>query len=234
LLAAVAGQCIDPAAPLAFHLCGADVSDGAKVIAVHTQADVERGAYAVRGQTRGYRVYELAGTAHVPATRSDVPAPGDPGQNPISLSPALRAAHDNLLRWIRGAAPPPSRYLALRDVAPVTNPDGTPHIPLAVDADGNALGGVRLPHMPALSRGVAEGGPLGAYGGLNRDAGSPFLSLGGTFAPFPAARLRQLYPTHADYVARVTRAADRLLERRFILKAGRDGYVRAARAAAVP
>jgi hypothetical protein len=33
---------------------------------------------------------------------------------------------------------------------------------------------------------------------------------------------------------RVTRAADRLLARRYLLKAGRDAYVRAARRAAVP
>ncbi len=234
ILAAIESVCAGPAAPLAFSPCDETTADGGKVSVVHTQTDVERGAFLAGGDTGDYRVIELAGTSRLPVPRRDLRALGNPAQNPIGLGPALRAVHHNLLAWIKGTPPPPSRYLTRLDVPPATNPDGTRSVPLAVDADGNALGGVRLPHLPSISRGMPRGAPLGAYGGLLRDTADPLLSESGTFTRFPESRLRELYPTHEDYVERVTRAADRLLARRYLLKAGRDAYVRAARRAAVP
>jgi hypothetical protein len=225
VLAAVASGCARPAAPLAFFPCDGAIADGGKVSVVQTQTDVERGAVAARGETGDYRVIELPGTARLPVPRRDLRALGNPAQNPVGLGPVLRAVHHNLLAWIKGTTPPPSRYLTLRGVQPAAP---------AADADGNALGGVRLPHMPSLSRGVTRGAPLGAYGGVLHGAGDPLLSDSGTFTPFPDARLRELYPTHERYVERVTRAADRLLARRYLLKPARDAYVRAARRAAVP
>ena len=43
--------------------------------------------------------------------------------------------------------------------------------------------------------------------------------LGGTHVPFDAATLNQLYPTHADYVAKVTKVSQDLVKAGFLLPA---------------
>ena len=57
--------------------------------------------------------------------------------------------------------------------------------------------------------------------------------FGGT-APFDAAQLAALYPTHQDYVDKVTAAADAAVDAGFLLPADRDEIVADAEAAAVP
>ena len=57
------------------------------------------------------------------------------------------------------------------------------------DEHGNALGGIRLAEIAVpVANESAQG-----------------CGLGGTHLPFEAATLNRLYPTHADYVAKVTR-----------------------------
>ena len=66
------------------------------------------------------------------------------------------------------------------------------------DADGIALGGIRYPDVAvpvAMASGVVQGVTA---------AGTPCGNLGGTYVPFTKARLDALYPTHADYVGKVT------------------------------
>jgi hypothetical protein len=91
------------------------------------------------------------------------------------------------------------------------------------DANGNALGGVRLPHVAA---------PIGAYDGIDLDpdlARIPFFAagvfLGGSFTPFPPAKLRELYPNHGAYVRAVAHAADEALRNRWIIQEDRDRFV---------
>ena len=200
------------------------------MLTVNSQADVEFAGFLGRGQTSDYRVLELAGTSHIPVPLFDFRELGNPNQNPISTSPALRAAHANLLRWINGTPPPKAPYITLQNVEPVDF-GGFPYIPSAHDSDGNAIGGVRLPHMTSVVHGKPAGAPLGTYEGLNFNTDNPFLFLSGTFFPFSQARLNELYPTHRVYVHRVRRAADQLLQERLILKSDRDEYVRAAQRA---
>jgi hypothetical protein len=203
------------------------------VIVVNTEADTELAGFTERGQTRDYRVMELAGVAHISAALADFRGLGKPDQNPVSASPPMRAAHRNLKRWIEGTRPPASRYIRLQDVAPVDF-DGFPYLPSVRDGDGNALGGVRLPHMTTRAHGRAAGAPLGTYLGLDLSSDNLYLYLSGVFTPFPPTRLAELYPSHAAYVDRVTRAADRLLKRRHILRPDRNAYVRAAEQAQTP
>jgi hypothetical protein len=89
-----------------------------------------------------------------------------------------------LKAWVgRGIQPPIVPYLKR------TEPGG----PYVLDADGNALGGLRLPYIEA---------PIAKY-------------VGGFFGTctnvahfaFTTERIAQLYPTHAEYVSKVTRAA---------------------------
>lgn len=226
LLGGSSATCLDPADVTVFYVCGGVVADGGKVLVVNTQADAELAGFLERGRSAGYRVLELAGVTHIPVPIFDFRSLGNPDQNPVSSSPALRAAHHNVLRWIKGTPPPEATYITLQDVEPV-DIGGFPYVPSAHDSDGNAIGGVRLPHMTSVSDGKPAGAPLGTYEGLNFNTDSPFLFLSGTFFPFSQARLNELYPTHRVYVDRVRRAADRLLQQRLILKSDRDEYVRA-------
>ncbi len=228
LLGGVQATCNTPAAPITWFHCPGVLADGGKVLVLNTEADVEFAGFTERGRTAGYRVQELAGIAHIPSSVSDFRQSGQPEQNPVSASPAFRAAHQNLLLWMRGGPAPPSRYLALQDVPPADF-GGFPFVPALRDYDGNAVGGIRLPHMPSWWRGEPAGAPLGVYTGLDLADPDPFNFLAGTFRPFSQARLDRLYPRRRVYVDRVTRAADRLLAERHILPADRKAYIEAAR-----
>jgi hypothetical protein len=55
-----------------------------------------------------------------------------------------------------------------------------------------------------------------------------FLYVGGVLTPFDQARLDELYPSHGAYIARVAKAAHRLVQRREILQEDADTYIREA------
>jgi hypothetical protein len=110
-----------------------------------------------------------------------------------------------------------------------------------VDADGNTVGG--LPNTNMLV-------PLGTYLGWNvRKAGfseGDSCDLNGGWVPFfktlaerqaagdPRPSLQERYPTHADYVAKVTAAANSLVARRLLLPEDAAFLINQANAAAVP
>lgn len=89
---------------------------------------------------------------------------------------AVSAALHRLNAWVAGGEPPPNgpRYAFT---------GGT----LARDGFGNALGGIRLPPVDV---------PVARYV-------STSCGLGGITIPFSEPELRQLYPTHADYYAKM-------------------------------
>jgi hypothetical protein len=111
----------------------------------------------------------------------------------------------------------------------------------AVDADGNDIDGLRNTNMQA---------PLGTYTGWNiRKAGfseGDSCDLTGAFIPFFKTKAERLaasdtrpslaerYPTHADYVAKVTAAANRLVKQRLLLQQDADMIISQANAAAIP
>jgi alpha/beta hydrolase family protein len=110
-----------------------------------------------------------------------------------------------------------------------------------VDADGNTIAG--LPNTNMLA-------PLGTYLGWNvRKAGfseGDSCDLNGGWVPFfrtlaerqaandPRPSLQERYPTHADYVAKVTTAANSLVARRLLLPEDASFLINQANAAAVP
>ena len=83
-----------------------------------------------------YRIYEVAGSAHLPT-----------GSNPLNWTypaEALWAAAD---AWVtEGTPPPPSLLITAGPPADVDPIYGEP-TGIARDADGNALGGIRLPNI---------------------------------------------------------------------------------------
>jgi hypothetical protein len=110
-----------------------------------------------------------------------------------------------------------------------------------VDADGNDIDGLRNTNMQV---------PLGTYTGWNiRKAGfseGDSCDLTGAFIPFFKTKadrsaagdlrpsLEERYPTHADYVAKVTAAANQLVKQRMLLQQDADLIISQANAAAVP
>lgn len=81
------------------------------------------------------------------------------------------------------------------------------------DAHGNVLGGIRLAEIAVpVARETAE-----------------LCGLGGTHVPFDADTVNRLYPTHADYVAKVTAASRAAVKAGFLLQADADRTIAKAR-----
>jgi hypothetical protein len=75
--------------------------------------------------------------------------------------------------------------------------------PIKRDELGNALGGIRLAELAVPV--AKESGEL--------------CGLGGTHVPLDAETIRRLYPTHEDYVAKVTAVTRQLVASGFLLPA---------------
>jgi hypothetical protein len=189
-----------------------------------------------------FRLWEVAGTAHADAYTTVVGAAdlgrdpkvaelvittraldsrGVPGfesiecQKPINSGPqhfVLNAAVAATDRWVRtGKAPAEAPRIETTTTRPVE---------IVRDARGNALGGVRTPHVDV---------PIAAYSGGGQ-GGSVFCILFGTTAPFDAATLAALYPTHRDYVSAFRKATRRAVRAGFLRKKDARLMMRAAAA----
>jgi hypothetical protein len=222
LYGAADGRCIER--PLPSFTCSGIFSDGGKVIAFAAETDAERGGFLERGETSDYRFFDIAGVAHIP--RAVLPFDDAPNQNPVLAGPAIRAALRNLIAWIDGTDPPASSYIELAPEESLAF--GNPFRHAIRDADGNAIGGLRLPHMTAMDESGEAGAPLGTYQGSDPAQTNFFLWLGGRFTPFDSANLDSLYPTHGSYVERVAKAAHRLIERRELLKEDAKEFIEEA------
>jgi hypothetical protein len=132
----------------------------------------------------------------------------------VTWSLAADAAFAHVKRWIEGGAPPPRQPL----IAVSENPP-------AIDCDehGIAKGGVRLPDVEV---------PTGCNTGYN--AGAGLEALVGSTQPFPSAKLKQLYPSHDTYVAKIAAAAKAACEAGVILPYAEKDYVQRAKASAIP
>jgi len=208
--------------------CDDPPPEDGKFISILSQGDLNAfQSYLTRHETPNFRQYEIAGVAHMPSDVVAMKVMGATRQNPVSFKPPFKAILRNLVEWIvSDTAPPEPRYIEGR-----VDADG--HMHIATDGDGNAKGGVRLPHMPTvLANGEHVGAPLGVYTGLDPDyldPFNPFPWLGGTFEPFSKQELAARYPSREVYVARVERAAAALLADRFILPEDYEAYVRSAK-----
>lgn len=127
------------------------------------------------------------------------------GQNSrVPLSYVYNAAIVRLQEYLDKGSPLPTSP-AMQITASATAPS------VARDSDGNALGGIRLPDIAvpvALNSGVSTG--------VNNGAACDGLL--GAHVPFTKARLDSLYPTHAEYVSKVTSAANQAVADGFMLQ----------------
>jgi hypothetical protein len=186
-----------------------------------------------------FRLYEVPGASHswlyqLPFNSSAadvkrsgfdnyadrVPATCTMGQpNDLPMHYVLDASLDNLDRWATTGEPAP-RAERLR----TETVDGKPRFLL--DADGNQLGGYRLPQVDV---------PLGAYVPTN----SNFMQGSGCwswshFVPFSREKLLALYPTQDAYVSKVAQRAAELVRARVLTVDDARRTVQAAAARPVP
>lgn len=175
----------------------------APVLVIEAETDVP-GHFAARqpdGPT--YRLWEIAGTAHVDLYMLGPAAVGVLGcALPVNAGPqhyVMQAGLAYMRRWIRTPSLAPPR-------APRLAPDGT-GVPLR-DAYGNALGGIRTPQLDV---------PVATLSGSG-NSGNLFCSLAGTTTPFTDAQLIATYTRRDEYLKRYVRATKRALDNGFILR----------------
>ena len=126
----------------------------------------------------------------------------------------VRAAFSALNAWVAHGTPP-AHSPAIRVV------DGA----IARDAHGDAIGGIRTPAVDV---------PTESLSGEYDPNKSVICSLFGSRAPFTAATLKHLYPTHADYVVRVKAAAAAAVNAGFLLAPDAQTIEQQAQSARVP
>ena len=151
--------------------------------------------------TDRFRFWEVAGAAHGPRLHMErimpkmardgavLPASFDPAfLGPVPWAPVLDSALAQFPVWLDGGAAPSHQ--------PLIEVTGSP-AQIVRDANGNALGGVRVPeHDVTFTRNVGaleEAGPAG---------------LLGIWSPLPDDVIRSLYRDQADYVAQFTSSAE--------------------------
>ncbi|HXT70162.1 MAG TPA: alpha/beta hydrolase domain-containing protein [Vicinamibacterales bacterium] len=142
-----------------------------------------------------------------------VDACATPARSRVEIRYVYNAATEALVRWRRAGVAPPHAPAFVYDesAAAPAQPaggrggrgGGPPEKPVKRDSHGNILGGIRTAEIAAP---------------VARESGE-LCGLGGTHVPFDTATLNALYPSHADYVAKVTRATRQLVDAGFLLSA---------------
>lgn len=141
-------------------------------------------------------IWENAGASHIGSTAGDnrfgLPETRCKG----CFAPSQRAVWYHLRRWLGGGMTPPSQPRIEKA------PDGT----LARDEAGNAVGGIRWPHVVV---------PLGVHRAQPPTDGRADL-MGSTTA-FQPETVRSLYGTREEYKTRFAAAVDDLVENGVVL-----------------
>ncbi|MGA0878104.1 MAG: alpha/beta hydrolase domain-containing protein, partial [Ilumatobacteraceae bacterium] len=131
---------------------------------------------------------------------------------PINAGPhtyVVRAALVALDNWIRTGRPPQS--MPLLEVTPGI--DG-----FVLDDSGNAVGGIRTPHVDV---------PVAVLSGLGQQGGS-FCGLFGTTTPLTAEQLAARYQSKDVFIEKWTEATERAVANGVILEADAGEIVAAA------
>lgn len=173
--------------------------------------------------TSKFHYWEVAGASHAPTPlmariarvvrRDGLPVPGwgSATSSSVDWQPTLDAALVHVERWIKTGTPPPAQQPMVITGSPAA---------YARDEYGNAVGGVRLPEVEV---------PIAVYRGFG-----PNGSIGGQTIPFSEDQLRSLYPSHAEYVARVRAAARSAEVAGVILPYRTREYIAGANSAPIP
>jgi len=243
---------------------GATPKSQGKVITFNTETDVQIiNGWKARSENSSaqkyYRMYELAGTSHIPVTLFPLKLVGIrplemAEQNYVDTSPVLRAMVEHLRAWIEDSGEPPVNEYLHGKVDRLGTPlftdqswgnDNQQIYIFRLGIDGNALGGVRLPHLrTVLPGGNVVGGPLGFYRGVecNNDptrnsfiltcqlSSDPYIYniVGGTFVPYTSEQCATYYDSYETYLNEVTEAVDYAVVEGWILPAEADSIITSA------
>jgi hypothetical protein len=171
----------------------------------------------------GIRVYDVAGSAHAITARAPAECKEPPGSQ--DWTPISRATLLHLNAWVASNTPPPPSRLMPLEPAPEYAMPAPGYLPGSVvlvpkrDADGNDVGGVRLPDVDA---------PLGTHLALNRPLVRACMLIG-AWAPFAATKaqreaandarpsLAERYGNRDGYVNRVRSSARTAVADGFLL-----------------
>lgn len=157
-----------------------------------------------------HRLWEVAGTSHSgwigflerqAVYERDhgrplaVPPCDDPAYARIPAEKVYASIHTHMVRWVRSGTPPP--------IAPrlTRGNEG-----LVRDQHGNAEGGIQLAEHAV---------PTAMNSGAN--TGDRFCRLYGSHQPFSESTLANLYPTHREYVEKVSAATWTNVEAGYVL-----------------
>ena len=140
--------------------------------------------------------------------------------NPYPFGYISDAAFADLAKWLDDGTPPPRAARIVTDTRAGTTDR---------DRFGNAAGGLRTPFVDV---------PTATYSPIDAAAHETDLSelcpLIGFSIPLSHAALHALYPTHADYLTKVTREANELVHNGFWVAPDAANVVREAAASNVP
>ncbi len=212
------------------------------VMVVQAEGDVINSNLAIRqDDSQFYRAWEMAGTSHVDAyTLTGGGDPGD-GSRAHTMFGYMRVPY-NLFGCTNGFNAGPQTYIvqaALRgldtwvrtEVAPpiaarLTDNSSSP-VEFARDVNGNALGGVRSPHVdvPVATLDSVNSAPPGGF---------VFCRLFGRTIPFTPTRIVELYPTKFDFTQMWSDAIDTSVANGFMLHASGEDLKAAANAWVYP
>ena len=202
---------------------------GVPIFVVNTETETMAYLGSRQPDTHEFRFWELAGCSHVStatAPLAEARYRRDWGvarpvmkfakpPNGLPTVPVMDAALAAMQRWMSEGVAPPT-------FAPITVTGEPPEI--ARDADGNALGGIRMPDFDV---------PLAASTG-NGDGAEPLAFLYGTTIPFEAGRLAALYPSREAYLTKYRAAATRAVDAGYLLPRDAAALVALAVAEARP
>jgi len=217
--------------------------DGRPVVIVTTPTDFyTAGSYNRRTDrpadsdtpSRRIRLYEIGVGCHLPMDHArNFPSTAELAQAgfppftnfvyPLSSFPlhaVLDGAFVNLDDWVtKGIAPPHAGRLMAAD--PIAWP-----VRAAEDEYGNPIGGIRTPNVDVLIATYVERGPTvhntteGYYAGYD--------------IPFAPGYLKILYPTHQEYVNKVTADVRKLVDRHWLTQYDGTQLISQAQAENVP
>jgi hypothetical protein len=180
----------------------AQASLGQKDYTSVSSASVRRADSDTKGDQ--YRLYEVAGMPHGPGgTGCEGPASTFPG------AAVARGAFSLLNRWVEtGAKPPRAPRVKMADIDTVSK--------VAVDENGNTLGGVRSPYLDdALVRYDVHA------------PGAITCELAGHETPLDGAALAKKYPSVDAYMKQFTKGLDAMIKAGYLVRPDRAQLIAA-------
>jgi hypothetical protein len=189
------------------------------VFMFETQTDLVELGYAPAQQpnTRYIHTWEVAGTSHADNfVLGSAPESLLGCSTPINTGPqhiVVQAAFAAFTKWVEHGTPPPTpQPFTLKSLHPTV---------LAVDKNGNVIGGVRTPAVDV---------PVATLSGSTPKGTSAICQLFGETLPFSPTTLTSLYGTKAHYLALYKADLDRAIAQGYILPADRTQLLQHAEA----